>query len=318
MNKPVHVAVAVVENSQGQVLLTRRAKESHQGGLWEFPGGKCEAGETALQALSRELQEELGIRVVSAQPLIKVPYSYPDLQVVLDVFVITEFAGVPYGAEGQPMQWVAKSALQEIAFPAANRPIVCAVQLPAHYMITPSQLDAAALYQGIMRAATQGIKLVQLRAPQLNERAYFTLVERLLRDLPSCCQLVIKGSLEQVLPYEQAGWHPTSTQLEQLAQHAQRPLPANRWLASSCHNAEQLAWAAQIHADFACLSPVQATASHPEAAPLGWSLAAELIADAQLPVYLLGGMQPSDLSPARAIGAHGIAAIRGLWDGPAD
>lgn len=313
MSTQLHVAVAVIEDAQGRILLTQRAKDKHQGGLWEFPGGKCEAGEPVLQALNRELQEELGIEVISAEPLIQIPYQYPEISVLLDVHRVTAYRGEAHGAEGQPMQWVAKSALQAIAFPAANRPIVCAVQLPKHYMITPPQLDADALYQGVMRAAKQGIELVQLRAPLLDERAYFALVERLLKDLPNSCRLLIKGSLEQVLSYEQAGWHPTSTQLEQLAQHARRPLPANRWLATSCHNAEQLAWAAQIQADFACLSPVQATASHPEAQPLGWSLTAKLVAEAQLPVYLLGGMQPSDLPQARTIGAQGIAAIRGLW-----
>jgi 8-oxo-dGTP diphosphatase len=211
------------------------------------------------------------------------------------------------------MQWVVKVQLQQIAFPAANRPIVCAVQLPQQYLVTPTGLDAEALYQGVMRAAAQGIELVQLRAPELSEQAYFALVERLLQALPVSCRLLIKGSWAQVQDYEQAGWHLTSAQLEQFAQQSERPLPSNRWLAVSCHNAQQLAWATQISADFACLSPVQATASHPDAQPLGWAATAELIAEAQVPVYLLGGLQPSDLTQARTIGAQGIAAIRGLW-----
>ncbi|NLC09920.1 MAG: Nudix family hydrolase [Gammaproteobacteria bacterium] len=313
MNKQLHVAVAVIEDTQGRILLTQRAADKHQGGLWEFPGGKCEAGEPVLQALARELQEELGIEVVNAEPLIQIPYQYPELNVLLDVHRVTAYRGDAHGAEGQPMQWVAKAQLQQIAFPAANRPIVCAVQLPQQYLVTPTGLDAEALYQGVMRAAAQGIELVQLRAPELSEQAYFALVERLLQALPVSCRLLIKGSWAQVQDYEQAGWHLTSAQLEQFAQQSERPLPSNRWLAVSCHNAQQLAWATQISADFACLSPVQATASHPDAQPLGWAATAELIAEAQVPVYLLGGLQPSDLTQARIIGAQGIAAIRGLW-----
>ena len=87
----VHVAVGVVRNPQGNILIAKRPAHAHQGDLWEFPGGKVERGESLQQALQRELHEELGIDVTHARPLIRIPHSYPDKQVLLDVWLIEGF-----------------------------------------------------------------------------------------------------------------------------------------------------------------------------------------------------------------------------------
>eukprot|EP01137_Pigoraptor_chileana_P016793 Opistho-2@73895 len=100
--KRVHVAAAVIRDDSGKILIARRADTQHQGGLWEFPGGKVEADESVECALARELQEELGIVVGAARPLIKVRHDYPDKQVLLDVWEVSSFSGEPHGAEGQP------------------------------------------------------------------------------------------------------------------------------------------------------------------------------------------------------------------------
>ena len=100
--KRIHVAAAVIRCVDGQILLAKRPEDKHQGGLWEFPGGKVEASETVQAALSRELEEELGIRPSAARPLIQVRHDYPDKQVLLDVWEVSAFTGEPHGAEGQP------------------------------------------------------------------------------------------------------------------------------------------------------------------------------------------------------------------------
>ncbi len=120
----VHVAVGVILDAEQNVLLTRRAEDTHQGGLWEFPGGKLESGEPVLAALERELQEELGIIPVTTRPLIEIRHDYGDKQVLLDVHLVTTFDGEPQALEGQPMQWVAGAALADYQFPAANLAIV--------------------------------------------------------------------------------------------------------------------------------------------------------------------------------------------------
>ncbi|MAL95963.1 MAG: 8-oxo-dGTP diphosphatase MutT [Haliea sp.] len=120
----LHVAVGVLTAADGRVLISRRADAVHQGGLWEFPGGKVETGESVEQALVREFAEELGVRVKATRPLLLQPFDYGDKAVLLDVHRISEWSGEPRGLEGQPLAWVAPEALANYAFPAANRPIL--------------------------------------------------------------------------------------------------------------------------------------------------------------------------------------------------
>lgn len=124
----VHVAVGVILDSENRVLIAKRSAQSHQGGLWEFPGGKVESGESVQTALARELSEELGIDIGPAAPLTKVSHDYADKSVCLDVWVVAEFSGVATGCEGQPLLWVSVNDLQQYDFPEANAPIVDAVK----------------------------------------------------------------------------------------------------------------------------------------------------------------------------------------------
>lgn len=127
MPKRVHVAVAVITDGNGQILIARRPENVHQGGLWEFPGGKVEPGERLEQALQRELHEELGIELKACQPLLEIHHDYADKQVFLDVWRVTAFSGEAYGREQQPIRWVAAEALADYDFPAANQPILKAL-----------------------------------------------------------------------------------------------------------------------------------------------------------------------------------------------
>ena len=124
----LHVAVGVILDVDKRILISRRANEAHQGGLWEFPGGKVEAAESVQVALARELFEELGIQIGVISPLLRVEHDYSDKSVLLDVWVVTEFTGVPKGCEGQPLAWVALEDLENYQFPEANAPIVGAVK----------------------------------------------------------------------------------------------------------------------------------------------------------------------------------------------
>jgi 8-oxo-dGTP diphosphatase len=118
------VAVGIVADAAGAVLITRRLDHVHQGGLWEFPGGKVEADEAVETALQRELEEELGIAVLAAEPWLRVHHAYPDKTVLLDVWRVTAWSGEPRGREGQPLRWVAPTRLADFAFPAADQPII--------------------------------------------------------------------------------------------------------------------------------------------------------------------------------------------------
>lgn len=310
--KRLHVAAAVIRGADGRVLIARRPEHKHQGGLWEFPGGKVEAGEAVEVALARELHEELGIDVIVSRPLIQVRHDYPDLAVLLDVHEVGAFTGEPHGREGQPLAWVAPRELPDYEFPEANRPIVAAARLPTQYLITPDDLEPAELLRGVRRALAAGIRLLQLRAPNMYSPEY----RDLATDIQGLCagkaQLMLKGPLEWLGDFPAAGWHLTAAQLRKYAPNG-RPFPRQRWLAASCHDAEELALAAQMGVDFVTLSPVQATRTHPEAAPLGWEAAAQLIQGFNQPVYLLGGVGPADVEQAWRAGAQGVAGIRAFW-----
>lgn len=125
----VRVAVGVILNPErNRVLVTKRAEGAHQGGLWEFPGGKVEVGEDVQGALSRELHEELCIRPLQVEPLLVISHDYWDKQVMLEVWLVERFAGQPEGREGQPLRWVAVDELDELEFPPANAAILAQLQ----------------------------------------------------------------------------------------------------------------------------------------------------------------------------------------------
>ena len=311
MSKLIHVAAAVIRDRRGHILIARRPDDKHQGGLWEFPGGKVEPGEPVADALARELHEELGIRVTSARPLILIPHHYPDKSVLLDVWEVDGFEGEAHGAEGQPVCWVAPEALDDYAFPAANTPIVAAARLPERLLITGSATSPDEYAVRLQGALAQGISQVMLRAKALSEDEFAELYKALL---PLCQQqgavLGVNTSLEQANALAAEHLHLTSERLQALSG---RSAFSGRWLSASCHSAEQIRMAEEKGVDFITLSPVQATSSHPGEPVLGWAQFAELVAESTLPVYALGGLAEDDLAQAREHGAQGIAAISAWW-----
>ena len=120
----LHVAVGVLTDVNGRILIARRPAELHQGGLWEFPGGKLEPGETLECALARELKEELGVTVKATEPLLEIRHDYGDREVFLDVHRVIAWQGEAQGMEGQPLAWTLPAALGDFDFPAANVAIV--------------------------------------------------------------------------------------------------------------------------------------------------------------------------------------------------
>lgn len=123
----VRVAVGVVFNALGEILVALRPSHKLQGGLWEFPGGKIEPEETAEEALKRELLEEVGITVTSFSPLVQCEHHYQHHHVTLEVFYIQEFEGTALGHEGQVIDWVTLEKLRHLPLLSANHPIVEAI-----------------------------------------------------------------------------------------------------------------------------------------------------------------------------------------------
>lgn len=123
--KRIHIAAGIILNPEKtEVFITQRAPKAHKGGLWEFAGGKVEKGESAQQAVVRELDEEVGIAVLETELFMSFEHDYSDKALVFDFFLINSFNGKPYGKEGQPGMWVAISQLSSFDFPQANRPVL--------------------------------------------------------------------------------------------------------------------------------------------------------------------------------------------------
>ncbi len=308
----LHVAVAVIVNNGGEVLIAKRPGHLHLGGLWEFPGGKLEPGERVTQALRRELDEELGIAVESARPLIRVYHNYPEHAVLLDVWRVERYQGEAWGREGQPIAWVKPEQLLNYSFPEANTPIVTAARLPGRYLVTPEPGNNPQLFLSRLEQCLRGgVRLVQLRAKQLDGAEY----ELLARQVISLAgrygvRVLLNADPELVTKLGAAGVHLASRRLLSLRR---RPLPAELWVAASCHDERELAHAAHIGVDFAVIAPVLPTLSHPEVTGLGWERLLRLTEMAPFPVYALGGMRDEHLQLARSRGAQGIAAIRSIW-----
>lgn len=311
----LEVAVGLIQDDAGRILIARRRPDQPLGGLREFPGGKLEPGETADVALRRELHEELGLRVQQAVPCLAIEHAYPDVTVRLRVFRVEAWSGTPVGREGQSLGWHDPAGLHSDEFPPASRAILNAARLPRRYLVTPSPAtygDILAIVEQVDAALRRGdIGLVQVRAPRLGCEGY--------REFLCRIRAVAERSGTDVLanapPEWLAGLPPVGIHLPERRWRVLNGRPAVAgWIAASVHDAEGLRRAAALGVDFVVVSPVAATSSHPEAVVLGWDGLRALIAEAPVPVYALGGMDRAALPQARAVGAQGVAAIRGLLE----
>lgn len=302
--------------ADGRILVSRRPDHVHQGGLWEFPGGKLEPGETPEECLRRELAEELGICVQASTPLIRIHHDYGDRHVLLDVRRVERYSGATRGLEGQALAWLAPEAMDPESFPAADRPIITALRLPQLMLITgrgsgSGRRAADDVLDRLARVLDSGIALVQLRAHELDDRAYAALAGRAFDVCERWrARLLLNRDPALLVDVPRHGLHLRAHLLKGMAR---RPGQARELVGASCHDAAELKCAAGLGLDYALLSPVKRTATHPEVAALGWPRFAELVDPVPLPVFALGGLVPADLTEAVRHGAQGIAAIRGLW-----
>lgn len=310
---PVDVVAGVIRDKTGRILLARRTEGRDLAGLWEFPGGKREAGETPEGALARELHEELGIEIDCGAPLIAVPQRYPHKRLRLDVRHIAQWRGTVRGHEGQALAWVPPHALAAYAMPPADIPVVAALLQPDRYLVTPAPNASDATWlEGLESALSAGVRRVQLRAPHCAPARW----KRLVAEAVDACrrhsaEVLVNGDLELADEFG-VGVH---IRAAQLAQFGARPFDeTTRHIAASCHTLDDLRRAEAIGCDFVVLGPVADTPTHPGATPLGWNGFTALREETPLPIYAIGGMEPGDIAIARAHGAQGIAAIRGLWN----
>lgn len=309
-NKVVDVAAAVLQQPDGSFLLAQRPVGKIWAGYWEFPGGKLEQGESARDALVRELREELGIEVRTAYPWLSREFTYPHATVRLHFFRVTAWEGELHPHEGQQFSWQMPTEVFVEPILPANAPILRALELPTLCAIS----NVAELGEEVFLARLQarldgGLRLIQLREKQLGREALKTLAQRVV-DMSHVrgAKVLISGDVALAQELGADGVQLTSSQLAELSER-----PRVDWCGASCHNAEELQRAEALGCDFALLSPVLPTQSHPGAPHLGWGSFAAIAASSAFPVYALGGLQHEDELVAWQHGAHGIALLRQAW-----
>jgi 8-oxo-dGTP diphosphatase len=305
----IHVAAAAIIRADGQFLLASRPVDKSYAGYWEFPGGKLEASESAYQALVRELDEELGIHVTLATPWITRTYDYASVRVVLNFFRVTAWTGEPQPREGQTLAWQDARNISVTPLLPANLPVIKALSLPIMMGITQAQNDAHGFLVQLDIALANGLKLIQIREKDMPSDAFRAFAQTVTeRAHQHGAYTIINADIALAHSIGADGVQLTSHQLANLSAR-----PDLYWVGASCHNTEELNRAEQLGCDYALLSPVLPTASHPGAPTLGWDEFARLSASRNLAVFALGGLNADDLNHAQQQGAHGIALLRGAW-----
>lgn len=313
MSAVVEVAAAVMLRADGrQFLLAQRPEGKVYAGYWEFPGGKVEPGETVRDALIRELQEELGITVTACSPWLTRQFTYPHATVRLNFWRVTAWdgeIGITAPLEHSAVDWLACGDAPHVEpILPANAPILKALSLPTTMAITMAEIEGVERQlERLETALAGGLRLIQLRDKGLPpaQRLWFAeAVVRLAHDAGAL--VVVNDSADIARRVAADGLHLSASALAGCAGRPDFP-----WVGASCHTAGEIARAGELELDYALLSPVLPTPTHPENPGLGWTEFGARITGNTLPVLALGGMQRETLETAQQAGAHGIALMRG-------
>lgn len=304
------VSVAVIRREDGMVLFTERPPGKACPGQWEFPGGKIEAGESARQALDREIHEELGISIIEARPWLTMSHNYPHASVILNFFIVSSWEGQAVGKEGQTLSWQNISNMTISPLLAANEPVIRALLLPDIYAIScANKIGDEVFLQQLQKAICNGLQLLQIREKNRTAHQLKRFIDQMLSITTAAgVTTLINSALPKELQKQFSGIHLTSNHLMKLNHR-----PDFKLVAASCHNHQELDHANKLRLDFAVLSPISKTPSHPESTPMGFSKMRDLVSNSAIPVYALGGMSIDQLQKLQSYGAHGIAMMRNAW-----
>ena len=308
--KRVEVAAGVLLREDGCYLLGQRAPDTVYAGYWEFPGGKVERGESPAQALVRELDEELGIRVTRLRPWLCREHLYEHAHVRLHFHEVAAWEGELADRVHSALAWVRPEGPAREPMRPANGPILKALRLPRTMGITQAaEIGVEVQLDALERALAGGLRLVQVREATLPDAAREAFARAALARVRAHGGLLVVNEDEVLARRIGAdGVHLPARDLAALERRPDFPL-----VAASCHAAVDLDRAAALGCDFAVMGPVRATASHPGVPGIGWDSFAAALAVPPLPTFALGGLSRADLDAAQRAGAHGIAAIRAAW-----
>ena len=320
MSKPfLDVAAGIILRSDGCILLGQRPTDKAWPGWWELPGGKIEPGETVLEALARELKEEIDIEVTESAPWVTYVHEYPKTIVRLAFCKVTAWNGEPRGMENQAIAWVDPRG------PLAVGPVLPATEPPLRWLTLPdrylvSHIGSAQGLDAWLRrldaALYNGVRLVQFREPEWEARARHddaegATLETAFQAVLTRCRAVGARCLVNAVHRESWWSQADGVHLRGADVLLGRALPRKPALvAASVHNEQERDAAGALQVDFMVMGHVLDTPSHPDSAAMGWSGFARLAQGAGCPVYAIGGQNGGTLRTAQQHGAHGIAFMR--------
>ena len=302
--KRIYVTAGVIRDEHGKILLSKRKNNQFMAGYLELPGGKIKQNETKQDALIRELAEELAIQVINMKFRLKIVHHYPSQIVDITIFDVLSYRYKVVAKEGQLLFWLSVDARHKYLLLPTMKRVITSLKLTPYYWITPEVFSLSQLEMQLKK----GVRLVQLR-----KKIHFDSIQKkLLLSVQMLCKLYHAALLLNTAENTEInltqfdGIHLSTKKLMALRT---RPISEEKILGVSVHNQKEITQAARIDADFALLSPILKTSSHPKSAPLGWQKAKDLIKKAKLPVYLLGGLDMSTIDKALSIGAYGISSV---------
>ena len=306
----IEASVGIIFNESFQLLMAERPQSKTWSGWWEFPGGKIESGETPLEALKRELKEEIGISVIDAEKWIVRKYAYEGYEVTLHFYKVTQWSGNIEAKEEQKISWVLPDNNVVSPILPANDLIFKAISLPDIYAITNAYEYSGNFLNKVEQQLNNGLGLIQIREKAISKNAFIELTKEIIQMAGNFdAKVMINSDINLAYKLNADGVHLNSSLLHSLSE-----IPKDLIVSASCHSARDIEKAMTMDVSFVVLSPVQKTQSHPNTTPIGWDDFSKITQNYSIPIYALGGMKQDDIENAFNAGAIGIASQRAIWE----
>ena len=306
----VNVSVAVLINADHQVLLGQRPPPKSWNGWWEFPGGKIEKGETSVDALYREIYEEIGVKITQFKKWVTRKYSYDGNDITLHFFRVYKWEGKVTSKENQKLVWTYLKNPSVSPILPANLFIQKSFDLPKYYAITNlSETSRQVFFNQLQNKISNGLKMIQVREKNISIDDFKIFSKEVIRICkPKNVKVIINSDVNLAYEIKADGVHLTSKDLISITK-----LPKNLIVSASCHTQEEINIAEKLNIHFVVLSAVNKTKSHPNTKPIGWNKFQTIANKTNIPIYALGGLSTEDYEVALENGAVGIASQRSIW-----
>ena len=306
----VNVSVAVLINNNRQVLLGQRPHPKSWEGWWEFPGGKIEKGETSVDALYREIDEEIGVKITQFKKWVIRKYSHGGNDITLHFFKVYGWEGEVTSKENQKLVWTHLQNPNVSPILPANLFIQKAFDLPKYYAITNlSETSKKVFFNQLQNRISNGLKMIQVREKNISFDEFKIFSNEVIKICkPKGVKVIINSDVNLAYEIKADGVHLRSKDLISI-----KKIPKNLIVSASCHTQEEIYIAEKLNINFLVLSAIKKTLSHPDIKPIGWDEFEKIVNRVNTPIYALGGLGVNDYSIALENGAIGIASQRSIW-----